>query len=98
MNRKKIHGFFIRKFFIRKWASKTPKPQENVKQISSLKCLGLKFWVLSKLQNWLNFDSFLSWLLMVEPFSVSVKPIKQTIKENKGIKVKKKLRKSLPNF
>ena len=35
---------------------------------------------------------------MVEPFSVSVKPITQTIKENKGIKVKKKLRKSQPNF
>ena len=93
MNRKKIHAFFIRK-----WASKTPKPSENVKKISSLKCLGLKFWALYKLQNWLNIDSFLSWLLMVEPFSVSVKPITQTIKENKGIKVKKKLRKSQPNF
>ena len=30
---------------------------------------------------------------MVVPSSVSVKPIKQTIKENKDIKVKKKIKK-----
>ena len=30
---------------------------------------------------------------MVVPISVSVKPIKQTIKENKGIKVKEKIKK-----
>ena len=33
---------------------------------------------------------------MVVPSSVSVKPIKQTIKENKDIKVKKKIKKILP--
>ena len=31
--------FFIRKMFIRKWTSKTPKSSEKVKKISSLKCL-----------------------------------------------------------
>ena len=35
---------------------------------------------------------------MVVPFSVSVKPIKQTIKENKDIKVKKKIKKILAEF
>ena len=37
-----LHVFFIRKIFIRKWPSKTPKPQENVKKISSLRCLTFK--------------------------------------------------------
>ena len=39
--------FFIRKFFIKKWASKTPKPLENVYKISSLKwrsCNFQKHW------------------------------------------------------
>ena len=35
--------FFIRKMFIRKWSSKTPKPKKNVKNISSLKCLSCNF-------------------------------------------------------
>ena len=36
-----INKFFLKKrnFFIRKRASKTPKPTENVTKISSLKCL-----------------------------------------------------------
>ena len=36
-----INTFFFKKrnFFIRKRASKTPKPTENVTKISSLKCL-----------------------------------------------------------
>ena len=36
-----INTFFLKKrnFFIRKRASKTPKPTENVTKISSLKCL-----------------------------------------------------------
>ena len=37
--------YFIRKIFVRKWAWKTLKPQENVKKMSSLKCLS---WYFSK--------------------------------------------------
>ena len=35
--------FFIIKFFIRKWASKTQNPLENVKKISNLGCLSRNF-------------------------------------------------------
>ena len=35
--------FYMRKMFIRKWASKTSKPQENGKKISCLKCLSCSF-------------------------------------------------------
>ena len=35
--------FFIRKIVIRKQASKTPKPEENVKKMSSLKYLSCNF-------------------------------------------------------
>ena len=35
--------FYMRKFFIRKWASKILKPYENFQKISSLKCLTCNF-------------------------------------------------------
>ena len=35
--------FFCKSVFIRKWASETIKPQENVKKISSLRCLSCNF-------------------------------------------------------
>ena len=35
--------FYIRKNFVRKWASKTSKTQEHFKEISSLKCLSCNF-------------------------------------------------------
>ena len=40
---KRVHAFFLRRFFIRKWASKMPKSLENLKKISGLKCLGCNF-------------------------------------------------------
>ena len=39
----KIHVFYIRKSFISKWASKTPKAWENFKKVSSLKYLSCNF-------------------------------------------------------
>ena len=47
--------FLIRKIFIKKWASKTPKPSENVKEISRLKCLSCKF---KNADFWVKFSIF----------------------------------------
>ena len=40
--------FFIRKIFIRKWSSKTPKPYENFMKITSLLCLSRNFQTQAK--------------------------------------------------
>ena len=49
--------------------------------------------ILAFLASYLKFFSVL--LLMVVPSFVRAKPIKQTIKENKDIKIKKKIKKIL---
>ena len=61
-------------------------------------------WALQKLQNWAYFNiffliygCFLSSLLMVVPSFVSLKPIKQ-LRKIKTKKLRKKVRKSQPNF
>ena len=38
-----VHVIFIRPIFLRKCASKIPRPSENVKKISSLKCVRSNF-------------------------------------------------------